>query len=124
LKQPKLHILCIGDNVESCDWFSIISKQVTYEVVVASSKEQGLFLARSRKFDFFIINVQLPDGSGIELCREIRAFDKATSILFFSDKMDVGQVVEAIKTGAQAYLLNSYPSQIYKETIERQYRKL
>jgi DNA-binding response OmpR family regulator len=55
----------------------------------------------------------LPDGSGLDLCKQIREFDKATPILFYSAAAYEMDRAEAIKSGAQAYLIKpSQPSEL------------
>jgi two-component system, NarL family, response regulator DevR len=47
----------------------------------------------------------LPDGSGVELCRVIRAFDPNIPILFYSAVAYDRDIKEALLSGAQAYLV-------------------
>lgn len=64
----------------------------------------ALELARQQNFDLFLLDSRLPDGSGIDLCKEIRQFDAHTPIIFFSaDAYDSDRSM-AMGAGAQGYL--------------------
>src|SRR5262249_5781742 len=65
----------------------------------------GLRLARRGYFDLYILDNWLPDGSGIGLCRNIREFDPHTPILFYSAAAYEYDIQEALRSGAQAYLV-------------------
>jgi len=47
---------------------------------------------------------KIPDGSGLDLCRQIRTFDATTPILFYSALARQADVQLAISAGAQGYL--------------------
>jgi len=45
------------------------------EVTSAFTMERGIAMAQTRCFDLYLVDSRLPDGSGLEVCRKIRAFD-------------------------------------------------
>jgi len=53
-------------------------------IICASDFDEGLRLAQQQDFDLYILDNWMPDKSGVELCRAIRAFDPYTPILFYS----------------------------------------
>lgn len=75
----KKRVLCVDDNTDACDLVSSILGE--YEVIVEHSKTGGLNQAAQEKFDLILIDYYLPDGTGLELCALIRAFDPNTPIL-------------------------------------------
>ena len=75
-----------------------------YRVETAESVEGGLELARNEPFDLFLLDYVLEDGSGRELCEEIRGFDADTPILFFSASHPRIQQ-DALECGAQGFVL-------------------
>jgi DNA-binding NarL/FixJ family response regulator len=68
---------------------------------VAESIEQ----ARRFQPDIVIMDVRLPDGSGIEACREIRAELPVTRVVMLTSYPDEEAVLSAIVAGASGYLL-------------------
>lgn len=61
--------------------------------------------ARQAKADYWLIDLGLPDGSGIDLIRAVRSSDAGAHILVISVFGDVDNVVGSIQAGANGYLL-------------------
>jgi DNA-binding response OmpR family regulator len=76
-----------------------------YTLICASDFDEGLRLAQQQDFDLYILDNWLPGKSGVELCRAIRAFDPYTPILFYSAAAYERDIKEAIRAGAQDYLV-------------------
>jgi DNA-binding response OmpR family regulator len=66
-------------------------------------------LASEERFDLYLLDSWLPDGSGLDLCRRIRKFDPVTPIFFYSAAAYEADKNMALSAGAQAYLIK--PSQ-------------
>ena len=106
-------VLYIEDHEDTRELVTLVLEQKSYEVVTGTTIASGVALAGSEKFDLYLLDSWLPDGSGLELCRRIREFDKATPIIFYSAAAYESDRVEAIKSGAQAYLIKpSHPSEL------------
>jgi Response regulator containing CheY-like receiver, AAA-type ATPase, and DNA-binding domains len=69
---PRLRILLVEDHQDSADMLSQLLTLHDYEMTVARSVEEAL-AAASREFDLLISDIRLPDGSGLELMRQLRA---------------------------------------------------
>jgi len=67
--------------------------------------DEGLLSARRGYFDLYILDSWLPDGSGVGLCRAIREFDPHTPILFCSAAAYERDIEDALRAGAQDYLI-------------------
>jgi DNA-binding NarL/FixJ family response regulator len=55
--------------------------------------------------DVAVLDVRMPDGNGIDVCRSIRALDPTINVLMLSGYDD--HAVEAVSVGARGYLLKS-----------------
>jgi two-component system response regulator DevR len=75
--------------------------------VVAEAGTVAEAVAAARKFrpDLVVMDVRLPDGSGIEACREIRAEMPDTRVIMLTSYPDEDAVLSAIIAGASGYLL-------------------
>jgi two-component system, OmpR family, alkaline phosphatase synthesis response regulator PhoP len=103
-------VLYIEDHEDTRELVTLVLEQKCIEVVTGSTIRSGVALAGSQEFDLYLLDSWLPDGSGLELCRKIREFDKETPILFYSAAAYEIDRMEAIKSGAQAYLIKpSHP---------------
>ena len=106
-------VLYIEDHEDTRELVTLVLEQRSYEVVTGSTIESGVTLAGSQQFDLYLLDSWLPDGSGLELCKRIRQFDKATPILFYSAAAFETDRDQALKSGAQAYLIKpSQPSEL------------
>ena len=106
-------VLYIEDHEDTRELVTLVLEQRSFQVVTGSTIESGVKLAGSQNFDLYLLDSWLPDGSGLDLCRQIRMFDKATPILFYSAAAYEIDREEAISSGAQAYLIKpTQPSEL------------
>ena len=100
-----MRVLYVEDHVESCELLALWLSRSGYEVVAANTVSDGLRLARSGTFTIYILSGHLIDGTGLDLCRQIRIFDSDTPIIFYSALTRDSDLAAAINAGAQAYLI-------------------
>lgn len=115
-------ILYIEDHDDTRELVTLLLAQKSYEVITGSTIESGVALAGAGGFDLYLLDSWLPDGSGLDLCKQIRQFDKTTPILFYSAAAYAADSDLALESGAQAYLVKpSQPSdlcELVSELIE------
>ena len=106
-------ILYIEDHDDTRELVTLLLAQKSYEVVTGSTIANGVALAGAEEFDLYLLDSWLPDGSGLDLCQQIRKFDQTTPILFYSAAAYTTDHDLALKCGAQAYLVKpSQPSEL------------
>ena len=76
----------------------------------ARSKADAITQCRRTKADVVLLDIRLPDGSGIEAAREILSAHPDIRILFLTSFADEHTVLEAILSGAQGYVLKDIAS--------------
>src|SRR5262245_23967280 len=101
--KENLRILFVDDQEDA--WELMAFNLTDYKLIIARDFAEGLRLAWQGYFDLYILDNWLPDGNGIELCRRIREFDPHTPILFYSAVGYTRDMQEALRAGAQAYLV-------------------
>lgn len=85
---------------------SIIGQDAGYEVVgEAGTGSQGLQKARELKPDLALVDVSLPDQSGIELIRAIVKSSPQTLVIIVSMHSKIDYIVKAFQTGAMGYIV-------------------
>ena len=85
---------------------SLLDRRPEFQVVAeAGTVAESLEAARRFEPDLVIMDVRLPDGSGIEACRDIRAELPATRVVMLTSYPDEEAVIAAIVAGASGYLL-------------------
>jgi DNA-binding response OmpR family regulator len=110
-------VLCVDDDEDTCGEMSALLELSGYRVRTASSMADGLTLARSQSFDMYLLDYNFFDGTGIELCQKLRAFDSATPIIFCSGDARAAERELARIVGAQAYLVKPIDPKLLRQTI-------
>jgi two-component system response regulator DevR len=106
--QPStLRLLVVDDHeVVRQGLVALIDRREGFDVVAeAGTVAEAIDQARRYKPDLVIMDVRLPDGSGIEACREIRAELPETRVVMLTSYPDEEAVLSAIIAGASGYLL-------------------
>jgi len=80
-----------------------------YAVTTAKNGIDALHLARIERFACYVLDFWLPDGTGVKLCRQLRAFDPQTPILICSTAVcqPIRQQVLAASAQADRFTLVS-----------------
>lgn len=113
----KYRILCIEDDPDTCEMLTIALKPQGYEVIAAHTAKDALGKASSSDFAALLLDSNLPDSSGVELCKQIRTFNSNTPIIFYSGEARPAMIEEAMQAGAQAYLTKPVTPSKVAETI-------
>jgi DNA-binding NarL/FixJ family response regulator len=87
----------VGDLLESSGEFTVVGE--------ASTAEQALNRISSAAPDIAILDVRLPDGNGIEVCRDIRSNHPEVRCLLLTSFSDDEALVDAAMAGAQGFVL-------------------
>ena len=84
----------------------------------AGTVAQALNVVMREKPDVVVMDVRLPDGNGVEACREIRAELPDTHVLMLTSYADDEAVLNSILAGASAYLLKQTRGQQLADAVE------
>jgi len=105
--RPRLRLLVVDDHeVVREGLVALLSRRDEFQVVAeAGTVAESLAAVRRFEPDLVIMDVRLPDGSGIEACREIRAEFPSIRIVMLTSYPDEEAVLSAILAGASGYLL-------------------
>jgi len=79
-----------------------------YAVDVAYSAEDGEFHAKEYDYDMIILDIGLPDRSGIVLCSDLRRQGVTSPILMLTGEHAVAMKIEALDCGADDYLVKPF----------------
>jgi two-component system response regulator DevR len=104
-------LLLIDDEADVQYSFRRIFDSPEIELFTASSGEEGLQLIPKLKPDLVLMDIRLPDGSGIDACRQILAVRPGTRVLVLSSMVTDSLVQDAIAAGAHGYLLKDIDGQ-------------
>jgi len=102
-----LRLLIVDDHeVVRQGLVALLGRREGFEVVAeAGTVAEAVQQARKFEPDIVVMDVRLPDGTGIEACREIRAELPGTRVVMLTSYPDEEAVLSAIVAGAAGYLL-------------------
>ena len=100
-------VLLVEDDAQTRDWLvSLLAQEPGLDVVgVCDCVAQALAWLAAHEADFALVDLGLPDGSGLEVIRELAARHPGCEVLVLSIFGDEGNVLAAIAAGAGGYLL-------------------
>jgi len=91
---------------------TIISRDDRFKVVgEAGSGHEGFGLAKRLKPDLVVVDISLPDQSGIQLTRDLRQLLSETKILIVSMHSKIDYIAEAFQAGATGYVVKESASE-------------
>jgi DNA-binding NarL/FixJ family response regulator len=107
VSERQLDLLVVDDHeVVREGLAALLSRRSGFRVVAqAGSVAEAVAQAARFQPDLVVMDVRLPDGSGIEACREIRAARPETRVVMLTSYPDEEAVLSAILAGASGYLL-------------------
>lgn len=104
MEQTKAHILHVDDHQDTRLMMAALLQDRGYGVMTAGSVAEALELAKDITFDLYILDVRLPDGTGVELCQKLREMRPGIPILYYSAYGDPAEVESALAMCGDAFL--------------------
>ena len=117
-------VLIIDDDEQMCRLLSETIKRMNHHAVYSMTLEKGLEAAVSGPFDVVFLDVNMPDGSGLDIIPRIRASATSPEVIIMTGAGDPDGAEIAIKNGAWDYLQKPLSSKSIHLPINRvlQYR--
>jgi len=99
---------------------ALLDSQEDLEVIAeADSVAEAITRARTFEPDVVVMDVRLPDGSGVEACREIRSRQPDTAVLMLTSFSDDQALFDSIMAGAAGYVLKQVRGAELIDSIRR-----
>ena len=115
--QPAL-LLTIDDEAAIRDSFKIYLNKKGYEVLAAEGGEEGIEMYHSCHPDLVLVDLRMPQMSGMEVLQHIRETDSETPVIVISGTGAASDVVDALQAGASGFLTKPLPSlKLLKEKV-------
>jgi DNA-binding response OmpR family regulator len=103
-----MRILLVEDERKVASFIARALRENTYAVDVAETGRKALELGADVPYDAILLDVRLPDLSGIEVCRELRQQGIEVPVLMLTARGLVEQRVEGLDAGADDYLTKPF----------------
>ncbi|MDQ6911468.1 MAG: response regulator [Verrucomicrobiota bacterium] len=103
-ENTKARILHVDDHQDTRLMMAALLAEGGYGVMTAGTLAEGVNLARDIAFDLYLLDVRLPDGTGVELCQKLRALRPEVPVLYYSAYGEEQEHQLAVATCGDAYL--------------------
>lgn len=102
-------ILAVEDDKSIIESLKYVLEKENFEVKIVSTKKDALESIKNKDYDFFLLDVQLPDGTGFEICKYIKQISNKP-IMFLSDRFEESNIVYGLDIGADDYITKPFRS--------------
>lgn len=113
-------ILVVDDLQDNLDLLSEVFEDEPYELVMAADAQAALDLAREASPDLAILDVEMPDTDGFELCRRLRALlpQRRLPILFLTARCTTpAEAAHGLELGACDYVTKPFDAEELKARV-------
>ncbi len=111
-----MRILVVEDELTLCKQIHDYLETKGFAVDTANTGQDGLFMGKEYPIDIAVIDIGLPDFSGIELIRKLRKDQLKFPILILTARSRWQEKVEGLEAGADDYLVKPFH---YEELLAR-----
>ncbi len=103
-----MKILIIEDDLSFQEILRRTLEQERYIVEVAPNYRTGLIKLSDYTYDCILLDINLPDGNGLNLLRELKEMKKTSSLIIISARDSIEDKVEGLDLGADDYLAKPF----------------
>jgi DNA-binding response OmpR family regulator len=125
-ERPK--VLIIDDNTNMSETLKDVLEEKGYKAVTVETAHEGIRAARESFFNIALIDINLPDKTGIELLKEFRSAYPSRINIMITASATLNNAVDALNLGADAYVLKPIDfiklDHIMKECLRKQQKTL
>ena len=103
-----MNILIVQRDREIQKYLKKGLKELGYTVEMCSDRDDAYYHIKSDNYDLAILDIDIENGNGIELCSEIREINKKIGIIFLSSENDIEKKVQSLDSGADDYITKPF----------------
>ena len=112
-------ILVIDDEQVVGESLRKTFKDEGYEIETAYSGQEGLRKARRETFDLMIVDLKMPDISGLDVIKRLKEEQPDTMMIMITGYSTVDSATEALKTGAFDYIPKPFTPDEISEVVQK-----
>ncbi|MBX7077771.1 MAG: response regulator [Nannocystaceae bacterium] len=116
-------IIVVDDQADLADNLQELLEIDGADVRLANTAKQGLQLA-AEGFDVALVDVRLPDSTGLALVPQLHALDAASAVVLITGHASIDDAILAVREGAYAYVLKPFDSHELYNTVSRAYEQV
>ena len=116
-----MHILLLEDLTEIRAWLKALVQRVfpKSEITEAARVQDALQRVQEQRFDLAMIDLGLPDGSGVDVVTRLRELQPEAPSVVVTIHDDDEHLFPALQAGAYGYILKEQPRELIAEQLQR-----
>ena len=118
-----MYILILEDDIDLATGIKISLTEQGVQFIICQTIEKAREKLKKQIFDLLILDVNLPDGNGFELCQEIRRKSKVPILLLTARDMEI-DIVRGLECGADDYITKPFSTMILRARIRALLRRV
>ena len=115
----KANILIVDDEIGVCQTIKDILEDEGYSVDLALNGVEAIDKIERNDFNVTIIDINLPDISGLEILKTIRNMDSDLYSIMLTAAATIESSIKALNQGAYAYIVKPYEVELLKKTVKK-----
>jgi DNA-binding response OmpR family regulator len=108
LVEVKMRILIIEDEIDLADALARGLRQIGYAIDIAVNGMAGWDLGQVNDYDLLILDLNLPELDGLEVCQRLRAVKPNLLILILTARSELDDKIMGLDMGADDYLIKPF----------------
>ncbi|MCL6584778.1 MAG: PAS domain S-box protein [bacterium] len=115
----KANILVVDDEIGVCYTIKDILEDEGYRVSITLNGRDAIEAIRDNSFNVAIIDINLPDISGLEILKSIRSLNLDLYSIMLTAAATIENSIKALNQGAYAYIVKPFQIEQFKDTVKR-----
>ncbi len=118
-----MELLIVDDEASLRDFLTIVFEEEGWQVEAAATLAEARASIARREPDLILCDLMVPDGSGIDLLRDVKAQNPSIAVIMITAHTSTKSAVEAMKAGAFDYILKPFRLEAVEESVARALKK-
>lgn len=118
----KQTIMILEDDEDLAEGISLSLNSKDLEFILCKTIAEAKEILRQKAFDLLIFDINLPDGSGLELCKEIRRSSQIPIALLTAKDMEL-DIVKGLECGADDYITKPFSLMVLRARVRALLRR-
>ena len=117
-------VLIVDDDEASRKTAAALLSPAGYTLVFASSGHEALAAVREASPDLVLLDVMLPDGTGLEICRSLQDRRPRVPVILLTALADPRSTVAGLAAGAHDYIVKPFTAATLKEKLDKIFERI
>jgi len=117
-------ILLVEDDLDICEIMKMYMSRTNNSLAIANTAHEALQMVKEDNFDLILLDIMLPDITGIDLCSKLRKEDFFVPIIFISCIDDDETIIKALEMGGDDYIVKPFNCSVVLARIEANMRRV